>query len=79
MAANLLQVDVGDVWACGKQPVRVQARSLLCYWAVREMGMSATALATRLNLTQPAVSRAVQRGEQLAAENGWQLRALINA
>ena len=79
MVANLLQVDAGEVWAPGKQPVRVQARSLLCYWAVREMGMSATAVASRLNLTQPSVSRAVQRGEQIAAENGWQLRELMNA
>ncbi len=79
MVANLLEVDTGEVWAPGKLPVRVHARSLLCYWAVREMGMSATAVATRLNLTQSAVSRAVQRGEKLATENGWQLRELINA
>jgi DNA-binding MarR family transcriptional regulator len=40
---------------------------------------TATALATRLNLTQPSVTRAVQRGEKLAAEKGWRLEKLVNA
>jgi putative transposase len=78
IVADLLAVDVGEVWACGKQPRRVQARSLFCCWAVRELGFSATALAAKLNLTQSAVSRAVQRGEKLAAEKEWWLEKLVN-
>jgi hypothetical protein len=31
------------------------------------------------DLTQPAVTRAVQRGEKLAAENEWWLEKLVNA
>ena len=46
----------------------VQHRSLLCYWAVRELGLPGTVVATKLGLTQPAVSRAVLRGERLAKE-----------
>ena len=53
-----------------KSPARVQARSLLCYWAVRELGLPGTAVGARLGLTQPAVSRAVHRGERLAKEQG---------
>jgi len=41
---------------------------VLCYWAVREMGLPGTAVAARLGLTQSAVSRAVLRGERLAKE-----------
>ena len=52
--------------APGKQPNRSKARSLLCYWAVRELGMSCTVIAERLGMTQLGVSRAVQRGERLA-------------
>ena len=79
IVSQLLVVQVTEVWAGGKQPARVQARSLFCFWAVRELGLSTTMLATRLKLSQPAVSRAVQRGERLAQEKGWRLADLINA
>lgn len=79
IVADLLAIDVREVWACGKQPKRVEARNLLCHWAVRELGVSATAIATKLKLTQSAVSRAVQRGEKLATESGWCLEKMTNA
>jgi len=47
----------------GKQPERVTARSVLAYWAVRELGIPGTKVGKRLGLSQSAVSRAVQRGE----------------
>ena len=40
-------------------------RSLVCYWAVREIGMNATSVGKLLGIDQPAVSRAVVRGEKL--------------
>ena len=52
-----------------KQPHHVRARSLLCYWAVRELGMTATALAKILGLSQPAVTQCVRRGEKVATDN----------
>ena len=53
--------------------IQVAARSLLCYWAVRELGLTATELARRLGLSQPAVSYAVSRGERIAKERGFNL------
>jgi hypothetical protein len=64
--AEVCKIDGKDVLLPGKQADRVRARSLLCYWAVRELGMSCTAIGRRLGMTQPAVSRAVQRGEKVA-------------
>ncbi len=52
--------------APGKQPNQVRAGSLLCYWAVRELGMGCTVMGQRLSMTQPGVSKAVPRGEGLA-------------
>ena len=75
--ASLLNIDSSKVRATGKQPEKVQARSLFCYWAVRELGYTATALARDLKISQPAVSQAVQRGEILVAKQGWNLRKLI--
>jgi hypothetical protein len=59
-----------DLVTPSKVPGCVRPRSLLCYWAVRELGLPGTAVAARLHLTQSAVSRAVRRGERLAREQG---------
>jgi putative transposase len=76
--AESCRIEATEVLAPGKQPYRVRARSLLCYWAVRGLGMSSTVLADKLGMTQPGVSRAVQRGEKLAEKDhfefnqGWE-------
>jgi len=43
-----------------------KARSLLCYWAVRKLGISAAELAKKLGLSQPSVGISVKRGEKIA-------------
>jgi len=63
-------LPTADLLTPSKVSRHVQYRSLLCYWAVRELGLSGTVVATNLGLTQPAVSRAVLRGERLAKEQG---------
>ena len=68
--ASVMGMEPEEVWSVGKRGRTVRARSLLCYWAVRELGMSATSLAHRLRLTQPAVSISVRRGETIAKERG---------
>jgi len=71
--AVLLGVECEQVWKKGKHPKTVKARSLLCYWAVRELGISATELARRIGITQPAISQSVKRGETIAKENGFEI------
>ena len=61
------------VFARGRQPQRVGARSLFCYWAVRELGNTLVSLAIRLRISPAGVVYAVQRGEAIARENGYQL------
>ena len=39
---------------------------LLCCWAVREQGLSATELSKKLGISQPSVSISVKRGEKIA-------------
>ncbi len=72
-AASLCGIKPEEIFAVVKYPVVVRARSLFCYWAVRELGVSATALAKRLKISQPAVSISVRRGEKIAIEKGFQL------
>jgi len=76
VVAAVLEIDIAEICKSGKQPHRVQARSLYCYWAVRELGYTATALGRQLGTSQPAASMAVQRGEQMAMKQGWSLSEL---
>lgn len=69
----LTGIRESELWTAGKERRRVRARSLLCYWASRELGISQAQLARRLNLSAAAVSFAVTRGEKLAAEPGFGL------
>ena len=65
---EVLNVDPAMVWKKGKYPHIVRARSLFCYWAVRDLGITNRTLAVQLRLTQPAVSISVRRGEKIAED-----------
>jgi len=71
--ATLLQVEKDYIIGRGAQKDRVRARDLLCYWTVVELGMAMVDLARKFDITPAAVSYAVQRGEKMAKERGYQL------
>jgi len=73
LVSHLLGIEAKELWAKGKYPRLVQARSLLCYWAVRDLGMRMSELSRRLKLSQPAVSLSVKRGEKIAKEHQYSL------
>jgi hypothetical protein len=66
--AEVFDIEPGEIWKPGNQPLRVKARGLVCYWSVRELGMSGTSVGKLLGLGQSAVSRAVVRGEKLTQD-----------
>ncbi|MDA8141705.1 MAG: transposase [Desulfobacteraceae bacterium] len=72
--AHLLDMPVEEVWLEGRYQKLVKARSLLCFWAVRELGMSMTALGRMLKISTVAVSKAVHRGAGIAAAEEYRLR-----
>jgi len=71
--STLMGVDQGQIWDPGKERTRVKARSLLCYWAVRELGIAMTELSRRLGLSLSGVGLSVRRGEILARSKGYRL------
>jgi REP element-mobilizing transposase RayT len=71
--AEVLGMDYRAVLGRDKQPQTVRARNLLCFWANRELGMSTVEISRRLQISQSAVSRAARRGEQIAAQFGFNL------
>ncbi len=46
-----------------------KARSVFCYWCVKELGESMTSIAKLLGITQPAVGYSVDRGEKIIKTN----------
>jgi putative transposase len=71
--SSVMELDTSEIWKSGKSRSRVAARSLLCYWAVRELGISMTELSRRLKLSLSGVSQSVIRGEKIAEANGFKL------
>jgi putative transposase len=71
--SEVLGVKVEDVWAKGRYRKIVEARSLLCFWAVRELGVSMSSLAVRLGISTPSVSDSVTRGQKIARGKGFDL------
>jgi putative transposase len=75
--AGMFDLAPDRLVATGRYPKVVQARSVLCYWAVRELGLTATSLAKQMGLTQPAVTISVKRGEKIVKEMGLDLEPLL--
>jgi putative transposase len=71
--ARLFNFSPEEILLPGMYPNRVAARSVLCYFLVRELGMTATAVTERLGISQPAVSIAVRRGESIVRGKGLTL------
>lgn len=71
--AKLMDMSPEEVMDSGKGRRGVQARSILCYWATDQLGISQSRLAGILNLTQPAISQAVSRGKRLAKMHEYSL------
>ena len=69
-AARLFDLEASQLFTPTKSPQIVKARSLMCYFAVRELGLTATGLAKKIGLKQPAISISVSRGEKIANEMG---------
>ena len=70
---DMMDVEASSLWAPGKERKRVEARSVLCYWAVRDLGTNMAELSRRLNLSISGVSLSVKRGERIVQDRGYRL------
>ena len=71
--AEVMEIEIEQVKDFGKSPQTVKARSLLCFWAHRKLGMTTIEIGRRLNISQSAVSRSSMRGQQIERENRFEL------
>ena len=70
---RIFGLKASAIYTRGLEKARAEARGLLCYWAVRELGYKLIDLARRLGMTQPGVGYAVRRGERIALERSLTL------
>ena len=70
---DLYHIGKEELYSKSRQKVRAEARSVFCYWAVRELGLEGTQMAKRLNMSQPGVAYAVKKGEKIVKQNHFQM------
>jgi REP-associated tyrosine transposase len=71
--SKLMEMPVEDLWLEGRYKRLVTARSLLCFWAARELGVSMASLARKLGISTVAVSKSVKRGAEIVKRRGYKL------
>jgi hypothetical protein len=72
---DLLGLRVDQLYDQGRYKNLVEARSLFCYWARSDLGISGKDLSQRFSLSEPAISYAVRRGQGIARQRGYELVA----
>ncbi len=72
-AAVLTGVEEALIWLPGKERNRVNARSLVCYWGVRHLGISMAELSRKSGLSLSGVTQSVARGEKLSNARKYKL------
>jgi putative transposase len=70
---ELFDIEKEGLYSGSRKKSISEARSLFCYWCVRELGETMTHMAKLLGLTQPAVSYCVERGELIAKKEKYDM------
>ena len=70
---DVMELERLNIWASGKERKLVEARSILCYWAVRDLGLTMAELSRRLKLSLSGISLSVKRGERIVRDKGYKL------
>jgi len=72
--SEITGISTKKIFDSQRDKKRTEARSILCYWAKEELGMSQRELALLLNLTPPAISYAVKRGRVTVEKNLYSIK-----
>lgn len=71
--ADIFQINLDAIFSPGRQKLKVNARSLVCFWAARELGLSLSELARTFKMSVPGIGYAVTRGEKIAKDRNLSL------
>ncbi len=76
--ASITGLDEWQVLQPSKERASVRARSLFCYWAVKELGVTMTEVAGKLGISVSGVSRLAGCGERLAEKERLLLENFVS-
>ena len=71
--SKIYDIGIDKIYPRGRRKIQVEARDVLCYWSVQELGISCTELAKRLEMSQPGVGYAVNRGKRISKKHKYKL------
>ena len=72
--SQITQITPQQILDAQRDRARTNARSILCYWATDQLGITQSRLSDIFKQTQSAISHAVRRGRELVAKNGFVMR-----
>lgn len=70
---DICDITLENLYCRGRYKRLVEARSILCFWAVQELEVTMKDLAVRFAITETAVSYAVRRGQNIVQKRGLKL------
>ena len=68
---GLLGVDIRDIKRLSKRSKIAQAKSLVSYFASKELGITGIDLSEYFGITRSSISLAIQCGKKIAEENEY--------
>ena len=71
--STVFKIDIQKLYRPGKERLIVNAKSLVCYWANKELDISMTDLSKEFGVSVTTISKAVKRGESLSQEKGYMI------
>jgi chromosomal replication initiation ATPase DnaA len=75
IVGRIYTIEPESILRKNRQKKVVEARSLFCFWANRELGIGMTEIAGLSGLTPSAISYSVIRGEMIAKKGGYKLES----
>jgi hypothetical protein len=75
--AEVLEIEPDEVLSKERQARKVMARNLFGFWAARELGISHTELAGKLEMSISGIGYTVERGEAIAKDGGFLLSCWV--
>ena len=65
---DIYELEREELYSKSWLKIRSEARSVFCYWAVRELGVEGARLARRFKMSQAGIGYAVRKGEKIVKE-----------
>ena len=70
---GIMGVEIEDIRSKSKRSTKAQAKSLVAYFANKELGISGVELSKYFDITRSSISSSIQRGKKIAQENGYRI------